>query len=497
MADEVTDVSNKEQVVICLRHANQDLEVSEEFIGLYHVHSIKSDVLVACLKDVLLRLNLSINNCRGQCYDGAANMRGARSGVATQIQAEEPKAHFTHCHGHALNLAASDTMKKNKLLRNMLDTTLEMTKLIKFSPRRDAIFQKIKAEVSPGTTNFRTLCPTRWTVRAASLQSVIDNYAVFKEVWEVAVDAVHDCEMRARIGGVNAAMGTFDFLFALFLGEMILRHADNLSKTLQSPTLTASDSKQLAELTCQTLQRLRDEESFDLFWRTVLHFQQKHDVSEPELPRRRRVPARFESGSAPAHFYSTTEDLYRPIYFECLSYVIESIRDRFNQPGYAVLQRLENLLLNAAKSEPYAEDLDFVLEKYASDFDAGSLRTQLEIFSTLMMKHHSDADSVRAICKVLQAMSSEERANFSQVCILLKLILVTPATNAASERGASALRRVKTYLRSTMGQARLNHLLVLHSHKERTDSIHLPTCLQEFVLARGQGRRVDVFGKFE
>ena len=69
----------------------------------------------------------------------------------------------------------------------------------------------------------------------------------------------------------------------------------------------------------------------------------------------------------------------------------------------------------------------------------------------------------------------------SEVCILLKLVLVAPATNAVSERSTSALRRVKTYLRSTMTQERLNHLLLLHVHTERTDSLRLETCLQEFI----------------
>ena len=56
---------------------------------------------------------------------------------------------FTHCYGHALNLAAGDTIKKNKVLCNTLDATLEISKLIKFSPRRDAIFQKLKLELAP------------------------------------------------------------------------------------------------------------------------------------------------------------------------------------------------------------------------------------------------------------------------------------------------------------------------------------------------------------
>ena len=58
--------------------------------------------------DVLLRLNLSLSNCHGQCYDGASNMSGKRSGVATQLRKEEPRALYTHCYGHALNLAAAD-----------------------------------------------------------------------------------------------------------------------------------------------------------------------------------------------------------------------------------------------------------------------------------------------------------------------------------------------------------------------------------------------------
>ena len=55
----------------------------------------------------------------------------------------------------------------------------------------------------------------------------------------------------------------------------------------------------------------------------------------------------------------------------------------------------------------------------------------------------------------------------------VRILLVIPATNATSERTFSALRRVKTYLRSTMTQTRMNSLLSLHVHKERTDALDL------------------------
>ena len=56
---------------------------------------------------------------------------------------------------------------------------------------------------------------------------------------------------------------------------------------------------------------------------------------------------------------------------------------------------------------------------------------------------------------------------------MMKLILVMPSTNASSERTFSAMRRVKSYLRSTMTQERLNHLMILHVHKELTDKLDL------------------------
>jgi len=39
MVDETTDISNKEQVVLCLRWVDAGLEAHEDFIGLYEVES--------------------------------------------------------------------------------------------------------------------------------------------------------------------------------------------------------------------------------------------------------------------------------------------------------------------------------------------------------------------------------------------------------------------------------------------------------------------------
>ena len=128
-------------------------------------------------------------------------------------------------------------------------TTHEITKLIKYSPRRDGIFQQLK-ESLPGSSapGLRVLCPTRWTVRTDSLKSVIDNYVALEGTWEETADATKDTETKACIHGVSVLMKTLDYLFGNTLGEMILRHTDNLSSTLHNKHLWASEGQQIAHL---------------------------------------------------------------------------------------------------------------------------------------------------------------------------------------------------------------------------------------------------------
>ena len=314
MVDETTDQSNKEQVVLVLRWVDEALDVHEEFIGLYATSSTTAESLVSIIKDTLLRMNLKIEHCRGQCYDGASAMSGAKKGVAKILTDVEPRAVYTHCYGHALNLGVSDCIKQCKVMKSALDVVVEISKLIKKSPKRDSSFEKLKSELAPETPGFRVLCPTRWTVRAASLKSVIDNYEVLLGVWEEAQSGRLDGEMKARIIGVETQMHTFDFLYGVFLGELILRHTDNLSKALQHKSLSAAEGQHLARLTLEVLRSLRDSDRFTAFYGLVVQEQSRFGISDPALPRKRRAPQRLEVGSSAGDFHLTPESHYRHIF---------------------------------------------------------------------------------------------------------------------------------------------------------------------------------------
>ena len=92
MADECTDCSNREQFTINIRWVDANLQDNVAFIGLYAVDTISADCLVSAIKDVLIRMNLKLSCCRGQCYDGVSNMSGVKRGVAAQLCAEEKRA---------------------------------------------------------------------------------------------------------------------------------------------------------------------------------------------------------------------------------------------------------------------------------------------------------------------------------------------------------------------------------------------------------------------
>ena len=67
----------------------------------------------------------------------------------------------------------------------------------------------------------------------------------------------------------------------------------------------------------------------------------------------------------------------------------------------------------------------------------------------------------------------------SEICTLLKLVLVVPATNAVSERSASALCRVKSKFTIDNVPESSKQLDGIHVHKQMTDK--LKACVNEFV----------------
>eukprot|EP00731_Ephydatia_muelleri_P015790 Em0009g214a len=263
MVDETRDQSNKEQLTLVLRWVSDDFTVSDKFVRL---SVIDAQSIVDAIKDAFCGSRYLSQN-------------------------------FVDC----------------------LDTCYEIVKLIKFSAKQEAMLFQLKEEIGSDTPGVRTLCPTRSTVRTESLHSILANYEHILLLWETGVHEASDTEMKARIRGVWSQMQSFNFLFCIVLSEMILRHTDKLSQTLKQPKLSSVEGHDIAMLTVKTLEGLRTENDFELFWQKIEKLRIQFDIDEPLLPRKRKVPQRFEAGIAPAEFATSPKDEYRRVFLNVLT----------------------------------------------------------------------------------------------------------------------------------------------------------------------------------
>ena len=174
----------------------------------------------------MIRLNTPLSKASGQCYDCAKNMCGIKNGVSNKILSENPKAFLTHCVGHALNLAAG-----------------EISNLIKKSPKRDAMLQKIRKDISLEYPGFIVLCPTKWTIKAESMKNILDNWVALQQVCDESLNEILDAEIKGRIIGVKSQTSNFNYFYGITILQSVLRHSDNLSKTFQKPSLTSCQGK--------------------------------------------------------------------------------------------------------------------------------------------------------------------------------------------------------------------------------------------------------------
>src|SRR6218665_54003 len=95
--------------------------------------------------------------------------------------------------------------------------------------------------------------------------------------------------------------------------------------------------------------------------------------------------------------------------------------------------------------------------------------------------------------RVFKDMTPEVCSMFPQVERLLGLCLVSPASSCFAERSFRALRRLKTWLMSTMTQRRLNHVMICHVHYDLLMELNCRDIAHAFI---NTDTRKQIFGNF-
>ena len=498
LADEATDISNKEQLVICIRWVDINFDIHEDPVELIHVPKTDSLTIASAIKDCLIRHCLPISQCRGQAYDGASSMSGHLNGVAARIQQDVPSALFVHCLAHCTNLCLQSVGRLCLPIRDAIDLVMELSKLIRYSPKRTALFETLQSQLANHSPSLKPLCPTRWTVRTGAIQSVLSNYSVLCEALVQINLETHD-DYGRKAGGYLAQMGKFSTYFGLKLSHLIFSGIEQLSITLQGKNTTVQEAVMAADLAVCYLRRQRTDGSFDSFYSRVVDGA-KELTALPALPRYRQPPKRMDDGSS-AHRFSDPECYFRKQYFEVLDLLISELQRRFQQKrGMPVAAIIEKILLDAANGAHNNGELPQELQLYKNDIDLARFKIQLQMIPDLIRTRNqkltnsapiTKVTNVRTICDIMNDVTISKDM-LSEVHRMLQIFYTVPVTTSTAERTFSALRRLKTFLRSTMSQPRLNHMMTLYVHKDQTDRLCVNVIARMFVNVND--RRKQYFG---
>ncbi|XP_022160851.1 zinc finger MYM-type protein 1-like [Myzus persicae] len=408
IVDETQDLARHEQVSVCVRYVSKTLEPHEVFLGFYRTASTDGESLTTLIKEVILSNGLSINNIRGQCYDGAASMRGSYSGVQARIRDENKLAVYVHCYAHILNLCLVDLSKVIPHVRNTFGTLQSLYSFIGASSKRYSIFEQIMLETSSnGKNKLKSLSDTRWNCRIKSIKAVIKTLPVILKTLETISenDSLHGSDASSLLNNIQ----TFQFVFCLYTLNKIMEQTNILSKYLQSPSINYATVNIMSQKIIDELNEYRSENAFNEIWKVTQV--NSYDFLSPKMPRKRSLPVKKIGGGSIHPEFTDVKDFYRiEMYYLILDTITQAIKDK--------------MFISLKKEVNFENKL-----AYIKKVEVGS--------------------------------------GFPILVDVFKLFLTIPMNSASCERSFSCLRRLKNYLRTTMGQTRLSDLGLLYIHKDK------------------------------
>lgn len=480
LVDETSDISGVEQVSLCARYVNTEtLKLREDFLCFVTTSDFTGAGIADLILKTLVSIGIDITYLRGQGYDGAASMSGKYNGVQAHILKLHPLAVYTHCAAHCLNLAVSSSCEIIDI-RNCMGTIGQVRTFFNYPKRKDTLLKEIeKLEATPNAKTLKRNCATRWIERFQSISDFIELLdAVISALDEIELwsgDASKDaCSLRAAILQPS-------FMVSLLVLRQVFAIGLPLSKHFQKTTTDLKASLEMANAANNVLKALRSnaDQEFAILFEEVKSLCQKFDIqlSLPRINQRQKHRAN--------HPVNGPEDYYRvSIYLPFLDLFMFELDRRFLKHkdifrGFKVLFPQSNM---DSLSEEDAEDLILLLKKYEEVLDSSSsdIIGEFKLYTRCQDQNnlpYSSAMDALAACNV----------NMFPNCFKLFQILATiPVSTATVERSFSTLKRIKTYLRNTASQSRLNGLAMLSIHREL--QLTAEDVLNE--LAK-QGRKLD------
>ncbi|XP_061433278.1 zinc finger MYM-type protein 1-like isoform X1 [Lethenteron reissneri] len=431
-ADETTDIATQSQLVLVLRYIDDKNNVQERFFEFIPLQSATAESIATALKERLASILPKDQKSKLICqaYDGASVMRGATAGVQRKIQDVYPNAHYIHCYAHQLNLIMQQATSHISKTRIFFSNIGGFASFFSKSPKRTCFLDKVVAHRLPRSSNIR------WNFHSRAINTVFEHREDLIHCFESIQDSDDfDPNTVREAGALAMLLEDEDFKFFLELYHHIMPHVDFLYAKLQKKNIDSVHIKVSIQQFQQEIQKIRNS----------LHSIGEQSSGSRPTKRRRAL---------------SSEDRER-IAAEVCDTILGHTRERFSFTDHLVCATLLQGDRFDEYKDTFPEDaLSSTMKAYPM-LSGSKLKTEL----SLIYSKEEFRASRGAVDLFQLFMENNLEEVFSETVTLLKVIITTPMTTAEAERCFSTLKRIKTFLRNTMTQERLNALALLSMEK--------------------------------
>ena len=207
-------------------------------------------------------------------------------------------------------------------------------------------------------------------------------------------------------------------------------------------------------------------------------------MDEPRLKRSKRPPAKLDDGAAP-YVPNAPVDVYRRIYCEAIDRLGTALDTRYSCDD-DILAIAEEALLKA-KPQDIKKACDFY------GLDEEKMTMNVSMMHTCARDNATQLQSLEDVVEAMKDPRLELQSVVPACAALLKLVLTAPATTCTAERSFSLLRRLKSWLRSTLGQERLNHASICATYPEAVMGLNRAELLSSFIKKSDAVERHAIF----
>ena len=487
VADGTTDVSGMEQFTVCLQYTNVNMESVNEFVGLYNSPDSTGETLTKVIRDVLLRMGVTMDSLSGFSFDTAANMSGKHQGVQARIRQECPHALYVPCANHTLDLVLQEASRDIAIVASAIQFARDAVNVVNESAKRLAIYKAISEESN--AQKLVAMCPTRWCIRAKALKRITDNYGQLRSTLQrIMADSSVRGSIRAKVNGLYHKASEDSTFIALYVLHDIFSVCEEVATSLQAASCTSRGALEAVSLLRAALAKMRAD-GLSRQLSTAVQQAERLDLEQRE-PRSTSTPGRIrDDGVASPDAVLSPLTKVRQAMLEALDVMLRALDERFVSDGLKIASQREEVFLSVLGSGSALGDQNML--HLPPSIAVDKLKAQLAVFSGAF-DDDGQPLTLHAAARKLACLDSASKKMLSEVRKFLSLLLSQPSTVASAERSFSYLRRLKTWTRSTISQARLTHLALLHVHSERTGAISLEKMAAEFV--RRSQERMAVFG---